>query len=407
MAGAAIFCDDRGVGPLDFLAAAAAAAPLSLRRNWALPRPRAVRRLLILGYGAIGDTIFFLPVLEALRRAHPEAKLTWVSNPAPVAEVLIPATGLVDEMWLWDFEGSPGMARRAEFVERARAADFDAAVLTLSTPAHYFAPALGRVPVVAAHRFPGLTLKRRLILGDPSRAALGGRAATVLGSEHSVTRNLRLLEALGVPVAEPLARPHLPIGEPARARAVELLGPAETPVVGIHLGPPTSYNFRGWEPEKFGALIEGLAKSWPGARFALIGGPEEAPSAARARAAAPANVLDLVGRTTLLETFSLIERCALFLSCDTGLSKAAMALGVPTATLWGPSSPVESGAYWDAERHLDLATGIDCSPCSFSGMPRDGRLNYLACGHHDCLRRMSVEWVQDRILKRWPALPTV
>jgi ADP-heptose:LPS heptosyltransferase len=393
------------VGPLDFLAAAAAAAPLRLRRAAAPPAPRPLRRVLILGYGAVGDAIFFLPVLEALRRALPDARLTWVSNPAPVAEVLIPATGLVDDVWLWDFEGAAGLRRRAEFAARARAADFDAAVLTLSTPAHYFAPALARVPVVAAHRFPGLTLKRRLILGEPSRAALGGRAATELGAEHSVRRNLRLLEALGVERPDPLARPRLPVGTRERARAAELLGPGGAPLVGVHLGPPSSYNFRGWAPERFGALLGQLARAWPGARFAFIGGPEEAPSAARARAAAPAGVLDLVGRTSLLETFALLERCALFLSCDTGPSKAAMALGVPTATLWGPSSPVESGAFWDAPRHFDLSTRIWCSPCSFSGMPRDGRLNYRTCGHHACLTEMKAEWVADRVLARWPAPP--
>jgi ADP-heptose:LPS heptosyltransferase len=296
------------------------------------------------------------------------------------------------------------MLRRPEFVDWARAADFDAAVLTLSSPAHYFAPALARVPVVAAQRFPGLPFKRQLIMGEPSRAALGARAATVLGSEHSVRRNLRMLEALDVPVDDPLARPRLPVGERARERAANLLGEGG-PLVGVHLGPPTSYNFRGWAPEKFAAVIAGLAKAWPETRFALIGGPEEAPSAAKARAAAPDGLLDFTGRTPLLETFGLIERCSFFLSCDTGLSKASMALGVPTATLWGPSSPVESGAYWDAERHLDLATGIFCSPCSFSGMPRDGRLNYLTCGHHACLGEMSAEWVLDRLLARWPQLP--
>lgn len=403
LAEAAQFCDDRGVGPIDLLAAAAASVPLRLRRGVPVPRP--VRRLLILGYGALGDTIFFLPVLEALRRAYPGAKLTWVSNPAPVADVLIPASGLVDEVRKWDFEGEEGLARRPEFIEFASAADFDAAVLTMSTPAHYFAPALAATPVVAAHRFSGLTLKRRLILGEPSRAALGGRAATVLGAEHSVRRNLRLLEALGVSAADPLARPALPVGPPARARAAALLGAGAAPVVGVHLGPPSSYNFRGWAPERFSAVLAGLARAWPGARFALIGGLDEAPSAARALASGPEGMLDFVGKTSLFEAFALIERCALFISCDTGPSKAAMALGTPTATLWGPSSPVESGAYWEPEKHLDLVAGIWCSPCSFSGMPRDGQLNYLTCGHHACLAEMSAEWVLGRIFARWPALP--
>lgn len=390
---------------MDFLAAAAAAAPLRLRRALKAPAPRPLRRVLVLGYGAIGDTIFFLPVLEALRAALPSARLTWVSNPAPVAEELIPATGLVDEVWPWEFQGELGAVRRREFELRAREADFDAAVLTLSTPAPYFASALAQIPVVAAHRFPGLPLKRRLIIGEPSRAALGAGVATVLGAEHSVRRNLRLLDALGLSARDPLARPRLPVGEAARARAAGLLGARTAPLIGVHLGPLSSYNFRNWAPERFAAAAAGLAKAWPGAGFVLIGGKEEEPSAARARAALPPGTLDLVGRSSLLETFALIERCDAFLACDTGLSKAAMALGVPTATLWGPSSSVESGAYWDANRHIDLATGIWCSPCSFSGSPRDGRLNYLTCGHHDCLAKMSAGWVVDRILARWPRPP--
>jgi len=391
------------VGPLDILAAAAAAVPLRLRRALAPPPSGPIRRVLVLGYGAIGDTIFFLPVLEALRRGLPDATLTWLSNPAPVARELIPATRLVDDVWLWDFEGDEGRRRRGEIAARIDAAGFDAAVLTLSSPAHYFAPALARVPIVAAHRFPGLPLKRRLILGEPSRAALGASAATRLGAEHAVARNLRLLAALGA-AEEPGRRPALPVGAAERARAAERIG-AGGPVVGIHLGPPTSYNFRSWAPERFGALAALLAKAWPEARFALIGGAEEAPSAARARAAGPAGLLDLVGKTSLLESFALLERCALLLSCDTGLSKAAAALGVPTAVLWGPSSPVESGAYWDRERHLELATGIDCSPCSFSGMPRDGRLDYRTCGHHACLAELTPEWAAGRIVARWPAAP--
>ena len=35
--------------------------------------PRPVEKLLILGYAAIGDLIFFLPVLEALRKLYPAA----------------------------------------------------------------------------------------------------------------------------------------------------------------------------------------------------------------------------------------------------------------------------------------------------------------------------------------------
>lgn len=391
---------------LNLLTSAAAALPLWARRL-AAPAPRPIRRLLILGYGAIGDTIFFLPVLEALRRILPQASIIWVSNPAAVAGKLIPATGLVNDIWLWDFEGQEGCQRRGEIVRRLKNADFDAAILTLSTPAHYFQEALASIPLIAAHRFPGLALRHRLVLGELSRAALGARTMTRLGAEHTARRNMRLLEAFGnASSATVNPRPRLPIGPRDRERASNLMVSEQgRPWVGVHLGPPTSYNFRAWAPEKFGSLCAELSRAWPEAKFALIGGPEEAPSALRALQAGPADLVNLIGKTSLLESFALIERCALMLACDTGLSKASMALGVPTVTLWGPSSPLESGILWDAERHLDLSVGLPCSPCSFSGMPRNNRLNYRDCGHHACLTRMDVAWVKDRVLSRWPELP--
>ena len=66
------------------------------------PAPRDVRRILVIGYGAIGDTLFFLPTLEALRAAHAGASIVWLANPYPATDELIPATGLVDEIWRWD-----------------------------------------------------------------------------------------------------------------------------------------------------------------------------------------------------------------------------------------------------------------------------------------------------------------
>lgn len=387
---------------LDLLTAAAASWPLRLRRFLARPARRPLKSVLVLGYGAIGDTVFFLPVIEALRRAAPDARVVWLANRSPVADELVPATGLADEVWHWDFAGDDA-ARGAEMAAKIRAADFDAAVLSMSSPAPYFADALAAIPVVAAHRFEGGAFKRRLIMGAPSRVALGADAVLTLGADHSVTRNLRLLDALGI-TSGPAARPRLGLSAAHRARAAGLLPDGGGPWVGVHVGPPTSYNFRAWAPERFGELCAALARDWPGARFALVGGPDEKTTAARALKTGPAGMLDLTGRSTLIESFALVERCALLLACDTGLAKAGMAVGTPTVTLWGPSSFTESGAFWEKERHLDLATGIACAPCSFSGMPRDGRLNYLNCGHHACLSEMSTDMVRERVLQRWPRL---
>lgn len=298
---------------------------LSLRR----PPERPFRRVLILGYAAIGDLIFFLPALEAIRRGYPEAELTWVANAYPTTRELLPALGLVDDIILHDWE-APGAAPPP-------LEGFDLAVLTLSAPAHHFRRALAAIPSRAGHvrRLP-MTLKEKLVTGEVARRALLDRAVDVTDPRrHAVLRNLDLVEALGLP-RPGLARPKLPVkARPVKGR------------VGLHIpGGPDQYG-KLWP--HFDALAERLA----------AGGAE---------------VLRVeAGRQGLLEAFELIGSCQVFVSCDTGPAKAAMALGVPTVTLWGPTDPAELGRIWEPEKHVDLVSpGV--APTVRLGMGRPGRV---------------------------------
>lgn len=365
------------------------------------PAAREVKRLVVMGYGAIGDTILFLPVLEGLRRCYPRARLVWVSNPAPVASELIPATGLVDDVWLWEAQVEDPAGREAVNA-RLRAASFDMAVLTLGTPAHDFLAGLEGVPVVAGHLQPWRGFKRFMTVGDYARRVLVNRPASFAAGEHSLIRNLRLLDVLGVGATEPVPRPHLPVPLAACRRADELLRGLNGPLVVLHLGPTGNQYAKMWAPERFAALSRRLAETW-GAALVLVGSRDEEESARRFRAAGGLAASDLVGRTSLLEAFAVLSRCALLISNDTGMAKAAASLGTPTATLWGPSDPAEFGSPWDRDRHLDLRTAIACSPCSWMGMS-SRPFNYLNCGHHDCLGRLEVETVAAALMGKWPGL---
>lgn len=365
------------------------------------PAPREVRSLLVVGYGAIGDTIFFLPVLEALRREHPRARLVWLSNPAPVADELIPATGLADEVWRWEAQVEDP-AGRAALTCRVLEADFDLAVLTPGAPAHELLAALSRVPLVAGHARPWRGVKAFVTLGEYARRALINRKAFALDGDHALARNLRLLTALGLE-APAAPRSRLPITDAAHRRAAAHLDGLETPLAALHLGPTGNQYGKMWAPERFAELSRALAAAWGRAPI-LVGSADEAEAENRFFAAGGVAARSLVGKTSLLETFAVLERCALVVANDTGVAKAAAALGVPTATLWGPSDPAEFRSPWDPERHLDARTGIACSPCTSLGMPARP-FNYSNCGHRDCLGRLGAGAVSGAILARWPRLP--
>lgn len=359
------------------------------------------KRILFLGYAAIGDLIFLLPVLETLRAKFPKAKITFLANPYPTTRELIPATGLVDDVWLVDWEGAGGVAERGAINGKIAAAGFDWAILSVSAPAHYFAHGLRSIPVRAGHRRPlegnlFQRLKRGWVTGEYVRRRLLTHSAE-LAEGHALGRNLQLLAMLEIEPPKD-ARPRLPIGEKDRAKVKALLGDKTGPRIVVHLGAPNNQYGKMWAPERFGELCA-QAK----AQCVLIGSVDERPSAALALIAFP-GFKNVVGETGLLESFAAIETCDLFLSSDTGLAKAAMCLGVPAATIYGPSDPAEYGVIWEPEKHLEIRTGISCSPCSRLGMARPGRLNYSDCGHHDCLVKLDAAFARARLAAKFPTL---
>ncbi|MBI5241476.1 MAG: glycosyltransferase family 9 protein [Elusimicrobia bacterium] len=368
--------------------------------------PREPGRILVLGYNAIGDLIFFLPVLEGLRRRWPQARIVCLADGKEITEDILAGTRLCDEVWVREWE-SPPPGRRAETARRIKEYGFDLVILSLATPAHDYQGAIAGIPLRVGHcrdlraavGGPLERLKRGIVIGEFARRAVLNRPVAMGLGEHAVPRNLRLLEVIGVPVS-PGKRPDLPVTEAHRGKVQPLM--AGRSPVGIHLGPPASYNYRHWAPERYAELCAKLAAAGAGP-FYLIGGPQEAPSAQRALRSFP-QFVSLVGRLSLLETFAAIERCRLFIASDTGPAKAAMALGVPTVTVWGPSDPREAGIFWEPEKQLDIRADVSCSPCVTCGMAREGVLNYTVCGHHDCLGGLAPEAVYNAIKAKYPAL---
>jgi len=359
------------------------------------------RRILILGYAAIGDCIFFLPVLEELRRRWPDAKITWLADCRPLIDELVPATGLVDEIWYRDWE-NPDPRGAADIQRRIREGNFDLALLSLSSPMHDFQGAIRDIPLRVGHcrafgdfppgwsgpRRAWWSLRRGMVTGELARRAVLNRKAWIApGSEHAVWRNLRLLEALGIPKPEP-ARPRLP----ARPADLSGLDPAKKRIA-VHLGPPGNQYFKMWRPERFGRLCALLSEA-VSAEFVIVGAADESASLEAARrACAPLRLHSRLGKCSLLETFGLLANCDLFIGNDTGLAKAAMALGIPTVTVYGPTDPAELGILWEPDKHLEVRTGISCSPCIRLGMAKAADLDYSNCGHHDCLEKLAPETV--------------
>ena len=149
----------------------------------------------------------------------------------------------------------------------------------------------------------------------------------------------------------------------------------------------------------------GPAKRWPATHFAelalagslpvvLLGSAKEAALceeiALPVNAKQPGRCLNLAGKTSLAQAFTVISAAKQVVSNDSGLMHVAAAFGVPQVAIFGSSSPLHTPPLSDKAAVLWLKTDatyqppLDCAPCFERVCPLPE-----AEGHMRCLNDVS------------------
>lgn len=98
-------------------------------------------------------------------------------------------------------------------------------------------------------------------------------------------------------------------------------------------------------------------------------------------------VINLIGETTITDMIDYISRCSIFLSPDSGALHIAMALGVPSIAIFGPTDPNQ----FDFSNHFLIYNNQTCSPCHFYGEKR------CHLKHHSCIKKLNIDHIIDII----------
>jgi ADP-heptose:LPS heptosyltransferase len=99
----------------------------------------------------------------------------------------------------------------------------------------------------------------------------------------------------------------------------------------------------------------------------------------------------LAGQTSLKELAQLMARASLAVGVDSGPMHMAVALGVPTLQLYGPTDPALYGPWGDPLRHRFIAAPYPCHPC--------GRLDFARPGPEGgpCMLAISPDTVVQQL----------
>ncbi len=159
------------------------------------------------------------------------------------------------------------------------------------------------------------------------------------GDWFTYGRNLMSFYEANAGLDEGEARPRVWVGAEDAARADALfakhgLSP-QTPLIALHTH--SSMAAKNWAGDGFAALTARWQERH-GARFVVVGGPNEGQAVAHVP-----GVVNLAGQLSVKETAAVIARCDFFVGPDSGLAYVAEAMGTPGLVLLGATVPETSG----------------------------------------------------------------
>ena len=362
---------------------------------------RDFQKILLIKLSAMGDVVHTIPLLNALRRHYPKARIDWLTTPA-IAELLRhnPAIDSVIEFsrdgWAKPWRFAP-FADAARLIATLRATGYDLVLdMQGQLRSAVFAFASG-APVRIGFDRPRADIwqssPRQIPAEARKHAWQGAREGSWLAythhialptlDVHPVERYLSVGAMLGLDDGAPDFS--FPIPPEAATRIEGLLdyyGIANSNLIAI--APGTNWETKEWRREGFAEVARHFLQK----RYAVtLVGSERERAACEAVATLAPGAINLAGETTLPELAALLRRAAIAVTNDSGPMHLAVALDRPVMSIFGPTDPVWSGPY--RRDGAVLRVDLPCSPCYLRELRR--------CNFgHACMQDVKASAVIER-----------
>lgn len=315
-----------------------------------------VRKIAVFRPNALGDFMFCLPALHALKHRYPAAEIHFLGLHWH-RDFLGAVAGLVDQVVVVPaMAGIAGVPASASgealpaFLERMRANDYDLALQMYGGGRH-------SNPVVRA-------LGAKLSIGMRARDA--PPLDRNLAYAGLVNRRLQLLELTSLAGARhwPMRRA-LQLTAAAGRLADELI-PYDAGQRLVVIQPGATDPRRRWPVARFAAVADALADE--GARIAINAAQAEWQLADQLQKRMRHPAINLAGRAGLPALCGLLQRGALIVSNDTGPLHLALALGTPAVGIYWYTNFLESAPLRQEGHRSALSLRIECPVCGLENL---------------------------------------
>jgi len=319
----------------------------------------------------LGDLILTTPLIASLKNLYPQSKITLVAK--GFARAVFQNNPHLDNLLIYEKKEN-----FFSFIQKLKKARFDLAISPHRSHRASLALFLSKIPQRIGFDRAGFSF----LYTKTFPHAFDGT--------HEIERNLSLLQGLSTYAKNKLVfEPRLYLTSKEKS-IIQTYGLTYKDYLLI--APGSKWPTKRWTRQGFQEVISYWLKKK--VQVVLIGDREDAPFATQITTGFNSPLLlNLVGKTSLRESFGLIKGARVILSNDSAPVHMAQALNTPAVVVFGPT--ITAFGFYPYKLGKVLEVPLKCRPCGLHG--------HKACPqkHHHCMQQIEVSQVIASLENFW------
>lgn len=308
-----------------------------------------IKRILVITLSNVGDIILTTPVIRALKKEFPDARLDVMVGPR--GKEIFEKDPAVFKLIIYDKHLPISEKRRLQL--KLKKLKYDLVVDIRNT---VFGLLIGpKYRTATIQKFPSSMVHRK-------------------------KRHLHRLKSLGLENLDEESYIHIPKeDEEYIAKLLKEEGIGEPLVV---ISPGSKSHLKRWTVEGFAEISDRLIREC-GAHVVLVGAPEDREIADKIIKKMKNKPHDLVGRTNIRQLAALLKRSGILITNDSAPLHLGCAVGTKVLAVFGPTDPKKYGP--TGEFDVVIRKKLSCSPCEAAECSRN----------YECMKLISSDEIFD------------
>ncbi|MDR1122880.1 MAG: lipopolysaccharide heptosyltransferase II [Endomicrobium sp.] len=334
-------------------------------------------KILIVQPSRIGDIIFSLPTLAAIKKKYPHARISWIIDER--CYEILEGNPLIENIFIWNRK-QKSIKYYIDLMKSLRKQKFD-----LSIDLHGLAKSAMFVKIAKAK----FKIASSSTNGMREFSWLFSKEIKSSDNHHCVERHFKVAKYLGC--SDEINYPIHIHGKNFRSVRDKLLKENVNleKIVGMYAG--GGWLSRRWGTSKYAALAKRL-KAELGADIILIGGKEGGSSENGINkeiiSESGVYITDMIGKFTLKELCAFLQICKTFVGNEAGPMHIATALNVQSVAILGPTDAKRTGPYNGNTKIIQQK--MECQPCRNRN-----------CINSKCMQAITIDDVFEEVKKKF------